>query len=250
MSTYINDDFKRICVFTTEDGKEIEVTEVSNGIVKVDFSFEDTPELVARLLVGCFDKYSNFERIVGKAYNQGEEGWLKGIEISVFKEKKTFTRENASISGISEFLRKATEDFWKDFEEDIQEEFEKRREIITNITNAIKNEEIVAKDRASGNMWVSWIAWTTDQGKEGEKIVAVAITFAKYVQFLIEKKNSSTYSAFDKAYDGTLLFEEFTENMLYKAIEILKRCWRYGEMLEDWFKKRQERELNNFLNSL
>ena len=250
MSTYINDDFKRICVFTTEDGKEIEVTEVSNGIVKVDFSFEDTPELVARLLVGCFDKYSNFERIVGKAYNQGEEGWLKGIEISVFNKKFAFTRENASISGISEFLRKATEDFWKDFKEDIQKEFEKQREIITNINNAIKNEEIVVKDRASGNMWVSWIAWTTDQGKEGEKIVAVAITFAKYVQFLIEKKNSSTYSAFDKAYDGTLLFEEFTENMLYKAIEILKRCWRYGEMLEDWFKKRQERELNNFLNSL
>lgn len=250
MSTYINDDFKRICVFTTEDGKEIEVTEVSNGIVKVDFSFEDTPELVARLLVGCFDKYSNFERIVGKAYNQGEEGWLKGIEISVFNKKFAFTRENASISGISEFLRKATEDFWKDFKEDIQKEFEKQREIITNINNAIKNEEIVVKDRASGNMWVSWIAWMADQGKEGEKIVAVAITFAKYVQFLIEKKNSSTYSAFDKAYDGTLLFEEFTENMLYKAIEILKRCWRYGEMLEDWFKKRQERELNNFLNSL
>ena len=250
MSTYINDDFKRICVFTTEDGKEIEVTEVSNGIVKVDFSFEDTPELVARLLVGCFDQYSNFERIVGKAYNQGEEGWLKGIEISVFKEKKTFTRENASISGISEFLRKATEDFWKDFKEDIQKEFEKQREIITNINNAIKNEEIVVKDRASGNMWVSWIAWMTDQGKEGEKIVAVAITFAKYVQFLIEKKNISTYFAFDKAYDDILLFEQLTENMLYKAIEILKRCWRYGEMLEDWFEKRQERELNNFLNSL
>ena len=92
MSTYINDHFKRICVFTTEDGKEIEVTEVSNGIVKVDFSFEDTPELVARLLVGCFDKYSNFERIVGKAYNQGEEGWLKEIEISVFNKKFAFTR--------------------------------------------------------------------------------------------------------------------------------------------------------------
>ena len=250
MSTHINNDFKRICVFTSEDGKEIEVTGVDEGIVKVDFSFEDTPELVARLLVGCFDKYSNFERIVGKAYNQGEEGWLKGIEISVFKEKKTFTRENASISGISEFLRKATEDFWKGFTEDIQKEFEKQRETITDITNAVKNEEIVVKDRASGNMWMSWIAWITDQGKEEKKIGAAAITFAKYVQFLIEKKNISTYFAFDKAYEDILLFEQFTENMLYKAIEILKRCWRYGEMLEDWFEKRQERELNNFLNSL
>ena len=250
MSTYINDDFKRICVFTTEDGKEIEVTEVSNGIVKVDFSFEDTPELVARLLVGCFDQYSNFERIIGKAYNQGEEGWLKGIEISVFKEKKTFTRENASISGISEFLRKATEDFWKGFTEDIQKEFEKQRETITDITNAVKNEEIVVKDRASGNMWMSWIAWITDQGKEGKKIGAAAITFAKYVQFLIRRKNISIYSAFDKSYDDMLLFEEFTEAMLYNAIEILGRWWRYGEMLEDWFEKRQERELNKFLNEL
>lgn len=249
MSTYINDDFKRICVFTTEEGKEIEVTGVDEGIAKVDFSFEDTPELVARLLVGCFDKYSNFERIVGKEYNQ-EEGWLKGIEISVFNKKITFTRENASISGISEFLRKATEDFWKDFTEDIQKEFENRRETISDITNAVKNEEIVVKDRESGNMWMSWIAWITDQGKEGKKIAAVAITFAKYVQFLIEKKNISTYSAFDKAYDDTLLFEEFKENMLYKAIEVLKRCWRYGEMLDDWFKKRQEMELNKFLRSL
>ena len=184
MSTFINDEFKMNCVFTTQEGKEIVITGVDEGIVKVDFSFENTPELAARLLVGCFDKVSNFEKVVGKAYNQGQEGWMKGIEINVFDKKLTVTRENASAFNISEFLRKYTDEFWKGFMEKLHNELKNRRKNIEDIIEANESEEIVFESIASKNMWMSWMAWEIEQeGKKGEKTVAVAITFAKYAQF-------------------------------------------------------------------
>ena len=250
MPTLFNDDFEMTCTFKTEEGKEIKVTGVDKGIVKIDFTLENTPDQMARVIVGCFDSFSNFPKVVGKVYSQDSKNWFKGIEINAFGKKMLVTEENANIFSISEFIRKASEEFWDKFKNELKNELERREKALEDICVASESEEIIFSNSQSKNMWLHWTSEQMQRGIENKYIVFAAITFAKYAQFLIGRNNISIYSAFDKAYDDILLYKEFTESTLYNAIEILKRCWRYGEMLRDWFKKRQEMETQRSTVSL
>lgn len=250
MSTIINDDFEKICVFSTQDGKSIEVIGVDNGVVKVEYSFENTPEAMARIIVGCFDNSSNFKEVIGKVYGLSSTNWFNGIELNVFDSKLLVTKANASITSISDFLRKSAEEFWENFKNDFLDALKKREETRRSIQEAVGSQKIVFKNIASERMWNSWSMFMLQKGESDRNIVVVGTAFARYVQHLIAKKQMTNWQAFEEGYDGIISNFDADESMFYQAIKMLEMCWKYGDSLKIWFEEKQEKELNKFLSEL
>lgn len=250
MATIVKKDerFARCCLYNTQDNNIIFVTDFEDGVVKVAFTLDCTPESMARIIAQCFDKDSNFKEEILKEYNSPSNQQFTGIEVNVFGNTMLVTKENASISEISSFIRAAIAEIIENIETIIINEMEKKEKIKKDMHEAMATQEIQFN---SWNDKQNWMAWSQDiiYKNDGKDIVFAGEVFARYVQFLIEKRGMPEWAAFDEGYDAVVNNTPVDGAKLQIAFDMLIKCWKHGKRLSMWNDDRSKKELEAFLNN-
>ena len=242
-----DEEFAKYRMFKTQDKHDIFVTDFDDGVARIDFTDDYTPESMARIIVGCFDKNSNFKEAILNAYNCSDEDYFRGIELNVLGKQLLVTEKTASISAISIFIRDSIEEFMETLQKEMIKELERRQKVCKDIEEALQTQTIQFIEKQSEREWMAWSRYVF-QEREGELIVFAGETFARYVQFLIEKRGVPEWSAFDKGYEAVLNHTHANGAMLQRAFDMLIKCWKHGGRLSMWNDDRAKKELDALIN--
>lgn len=237
---HINKDFAKYRIFDTTDGGFIEIKDFDDGTVKICAISGGTPEQIAKIIVGCFEKDSNFRETVIKSYGYDDENVFRGIELLFSDRKLLITEENASEKVIVDFLNKVIEEENKRHLQEIEK--------LLEFTKASYSQKIDFKGSEEAEEWMILVQYLLNQ-KEGRAIVSLAETFVKYVQHLILEKKVPNWVAFDEAYDMILAHSSNNVALLQRGLEEFAKYWKYGNELSMWLDFRNKKELEEFLNS-
>lgn len=240
-----NEQFARCRVFTTQDGHDLFVSDFKDGIVKYEYVMDNIPEVIARIIVECFDDNSNFSDAIFEAYNCPSNSAFYGIELSFFGKKMLVTKQTASIIKILEFMEEAINEFIEFYKEMKVQEFKNLKRVAEELNDACYNQIISFENNKSERMWMSW-----KQNSENHHTAIVGEFFAKYVQFLMEKRALSDWRAFEKAYETIVNYGFFNQRDLEASFSMLIRCWKYGWHLEMWVNDKISSEVDEFLKQI
>lgn len=243
----IDEEFARYRMFNTQDKHDIFVTDFDNGVAKIDFTDEYTPELMARIIVGCFDKKSNFKEAILKAYDCPDDDCFKGIQLNVFGKHLLVTEKTANISMISRFIRDSIDDFINTLKRKVLKEFEEYKNVYEDMKEAFHSQNIQFNGVQSEQEWMNWSRYVI-QEDEGQPIVFAGESFARYVQFLIDKRGVPDWVAFDKGYAAVIDHTQANGAMLQRAFDMLIKCWKHGGRLSMWNDDRAKKEYEALLN--
>lgn len=237
---HINKDFAKYRIFDTTDGGVIEIEDFDDGIVKICAISGGTPEEIAKIIVGCFEKDSNFRETVVKSYGYDDKNVFRGIELLFSDRKLLITEENAIEKVIVGFMNKVIEEENKRQLQELEKFLE--------FTMACYSQKIDFIGSKEAQEWMQLIRYLSNK-KDGRAIVSSAETFVKYVQHLILEKKVPNWVAFDEAYD-MILSHTFTNGaLLQRGLEEFSKYWKYGNELSMWLDFRNKKELEEFLNS-
>lgn len=237
---HINEDFAKYRIFNTTEGRVIEIYDFEDGIAKICAISGETPEEIAKIIVGCFEKGSNFRETVVKSYGYDDESVFKGIEYFLADKKLLITEENATERLIEGFINKV-----------IEEENEKQLQELKKFfefTKACYSQKIEFQGSKEAQEWMHLVRYLSKQ-EDGRAILSSAESFVKYAQYLISEKNVPYWSAFDGAYDMVIAHTFTNGAFLQRGLEELTNFWRYGNELSMWLDFRNKKELNDFLNN-
>ena len=249
MATIVKTDkeFARYRMFNTKDKHDIFVTDFDDGVAKIDFTDDHTPESMARIIAGCFDKNSNFKEAILEAYDCPSDNCFRGIEVNVFGKKLLVTEKTASISEISSFIRDSIEEFIETLQNKVVEELERRKKVCEDMQEAFRTQNIQFRGAQYEQEWMGWRRYIL-QEDAGGLIVFAGEAFARYVQFLIEKRGVPEWSAFDEGYDAVMNHTHADGAMLQRAFDMLIKCWKHGGRLSMWNDDLAKKELDALLN--
>lgn len=249
MATIIrtNEEFARFRMFNTQDNHVILVADFDDGVAKVVYTSDHTPESMARVIAGCFEKNSNVKEIILKEYNCSDADCFKGIELSVFGKSLCVTEHNADRNKISKFIKSAIDEFIEDFQKKCDKEFNRIQRIFEDVVTAFDTQQVKFNSTQSEMEWTRWCRYMA-QEENGGLISLAGETFAKYVQFLITERGVPEWSAFDEGYEAVKLYTCVNGAMLQRAFDILITCWQHGGRLSMWNDDKTRKELEDFLN--
>ena len=234
-------------MFNTQDKHDIFVTDFDDGVAKIDFTDDHTPESMARIIAGCFDKNSNFKEAIFEAYDCPSDNCFRGIEVNVFGKKLLVTEKTASVSEISSFIRDSIEEFIKTLQNKLLQELKRQKKVCEDMQEAFESQSIQFNGVQSEQEWAKWSRYIL-QDNNGDLIAFAGETFARYVQFLIEKRGVPEWSAFDEGYDAVVNHTHANGAMLQRAFDMLIKCWKHGGRLSMWNDDRAKKELDALLN--
>ena len=112
---------------------------------------------------------------------------------------------------------------------------------------AFESQSIQFNGVQSEQEWAKWSRYIL-QDNNGDLIAFAGETFARYVQFLIEKRGVPEWSAFDEGYDAVVNHTHANGAMLQRAFDMLIKCWKHGGRLSMWNDDRAKKELDALLN--
>lgn len=218
---YVGIDFTGKCPTFETDSKE--------SIVLRGWSFKDeiadvwvtgdTVRGVIETIIGCFDSKSNFKTELGKILTVITS--VKGIRTVINDVSFVITEENADVKlACREFFLK------RDREE---KKYASRDEL--KIFDIDEKTEMLFKNAKAAKEWENWVDLNI-----GTYPVTFARRWAKYMQYVIEKeKKTVAECARDTSVEfNPNVFDGYTYS---SVINVLARCWKYGDELLKWYKE-------------
>lgn len=242
-----DEEFAKYRMFNTQDKHDIFVTDFDDGVAKIDFTDDYTPESMARVIAGCFDKNSNFKESIFEAYDCPSDNCFRGIELNVFGKQLLVTEKTASVSEISSFIRDSLEEFITTLQDKALQELERQKKVFEDMQEAFVSQNIQFRGAQAEQEWRGWSRYVF-QEDEGELIVFAGEAFARYVQLLILKRGVPEWSAFDEGYDAVMDHTHANGAMLQRAFDMLIKCWKHGGRLSMWNDDRAKKEIDALLN--
>lgn len=230
------------------ENQNIWATDFKDGVVYVDPMPGEEIQNFINIIVGCFNKYSNFSIEVAKAFKSKDLPY--GIEFNFNGAKILVTATNRDPIGIYNFWSFEMDENARNLEKARQEYMktpEYRKWRAKEVKKALRNQklqvdkltldritQIEFKDEKSKYIWRHWRRYMKHD-KYWNEIVGYARRWAKYMQYLIDKYGGKT--VYEVA-ENTSYLADISNNITgaqnWKAINILSRVWKYGDELEKW----------------
>lgn len=92
--------YQNMCYFETFDGYDLHVKSFEDGIATLEVVMGYEISSFLEVVVGCFDKHSNFTRELIYAYNCDKDTVLKGIKFEFNTIPILVTKANADVDKI------------------------------------------------------------------------------------------------------------------------------------------------------
>lgn len=213
----------KLAELSVTEGAIIDVVQVNNdrmviesfnhGIVAVKVGNSEILD-VPKVLAGCLEPSSDLARILIRLFPEKEEK-IKGIKVQL-PEANFLVGINETLDEISNKWEKAKQASNRK-QKRIEQDLEKAMEIISTITFASKTENVQQVNMADSPIFKEYV-----------------YDWAKLMQYLVEKYKKPVADVAQMA--ANAIDEVKATQFRNAAVAFLKKHWKYGDALKEWYK--------------
>lgn len=227
--------------------KTLEIRSFENGIAIQEAEYSRTIQENAEILVGLFNKDSNFKAELFKAFGCSEDTKFKGIQFKFDAVTILVTKENADVDKIVEEYHlgikalqleyekyKKTPEYKAKRAKELKVQMRKER-VIKEMLTVIKDVKLEFANSEAEEKWNHWVKINSNN-VYSTLVVKYATQFGKYMQYLMKKHNKPLYLIADNAsrITDTMGMSGFSYGL---AVSALVWWWKNGNELKKWHNK-------------
>lgn len=227
-----------------------------NGIVTIDPMMGTDISDFAELIVGCFEKKSNFIDKVSQVFNCPKNNVLKGITFEFNDVNILVTKNDADVNkiyakykaGLEANARKArleleaykkTDEYRLARAKTLKREIRKEK-VREEVLEIDKTTQLEFKDEEAKEKWNNWVK---DNSYPSYNLYTMkyASWWGKYMQHVMSKHNKTVADIAENTFD-LVDMDGITGFMYGCVVDILSQCWKHGEELRKWHNKKYNKE--------